>query len=265
VTVLDDGETEPDETLGLALANPSGAGLGTNASASLTIATADPLLRFSKAAASVTEATARAPVTVTRTPPTPQQVTVDYATMDGTAAAGSDYAAVSGTLTFPPGAVARSFYVPIVNDTDSEGGETVTLMLSNPSAAALLGTPSQAVLTITSNDAAGMVQFAVADSSVAETGPYAAIRVTRTGGQAGNASVDYAASDGTAAAYVNYLPASGTLVFGSGEMSKTILVTVLDDGVAGGSSRLSLALSNPQGGAALGARTTATLWIVETP
>jgi hypothetical protein len=46
-------------------------------------------------------------------------------------------------------------------------------------------------------------------------------------------------------------------------MSKTILVTVLDDGVVDGNKRLSLTLTNPQGGGVLGTLATTTLWIVE--
>jgi hypothetical protein len=171
--------------------------------------------------------------------------------------------ATAGTLTFPPGAVVKSFGVPILNDTDNEADESLVLTLSNPSGNALLGTPQQAQLRIAKNDAAGTLQFAAADGSVSEAGPYALVKVTRTGGTAGNVTVDYATADVTAQAYVDYVPATGTLVFGSGEMSKTILVTVLDDGVVDGNKQLRLTLSSPQGGGVLGSQDTSTLWIVE--
>ena len=54
-------------------------------------------------------------------------VTVDYATADGTATAGDDYTATSGTLTFAPGAVATTVPVPILDDLHDDGGETLTL------------------------------------------------------------------------------------------------------------------------------------------
>ena len=60
-------------------------------------------------------------------------VTVDYATTDGTAAAGSDYTGVSGTLTFAAGEVAKTVSVPVLDDAVDEGSETMTLTLSNPS------------------------------------------------------------------------------------------------------------------------------------
>ncbi len=68
-----------------------------------------------------------------------QQVTVDYATADGTATAGEDYTATSGTLTFQAGETTKTISVPITDDTDNEGDETFTVTLSN-AAGADLGT-----------------------------------------------------------------------------------------------------------------------------
>ena len=60
------------------------------------------------------------------------EVTVDYATADGTAAAGADYVATSGTLTFAPGETEKTAEVEVLSDEHDEGIETVWLMLSNP-------------------------------------------------------------------------------------------------------------------------------------
>ncbi len=59
-------------------------------------------------------------------------VQVDYATSDGTAHAGSDYRAASGTLTFRPGETAKTISVPVLQDSHNEGYESMTLTLSNP-------------------------------------------------------------------------------------------------------------------------------------
>ena len=59
-------------------------------------------------------------------------VQVDYATSDGTAHAGSDYRAASGTLTFRPGETAKTISVPVLEDSHHEGYESMTLTLSNP-------------------------------------------------------------------------------------------------------------------------------------
>ena len=62
-------------------------------------------------------------------------VQVDYATRDGTAQAGSDYTANSGTLNFAPGETAKTVSVAVLDDSHDEGSETLTLVLSNPSGA----------------------------------------------------------------------------------------------------------------------------------
>ena len=60
------------------------------------------------------------------------QITVDYATSDGTATKGEDYTARSGTLTFAPGDTEKTVAVPVLVDTVDDDGETVTLTLTNP-------------------------------------------------------------------------------------------------------------------------------------
>ena len=59
-------------------------------------------------------------------------VTVDYATSDGTAVAGSDYTAASGTLTFNAGDTSQTVQVTVLTDSEDESQETLTLTLSNP-------------------------------------------------------------------------------------------------------------------------------------
>ena len=60
-------------------------------------------------------------------------VTVDYATGDGEAKAGSDYVAASGTLTFAANARSKTVEVEVLDDDIDEGSETLTLTLTNPS------------------------------------------------------------------------------------------------------------------------------------
>ena len=64
-------------------------------------------------------------------------VTVDYATADGTASAGEDYTATSGTLTFAAGETAKTVAVPVLDDAKDEGEETFTLTVSSPSGAVI--------------------------------------------------------------------------------------------------------------------------------
>ena len=60
-------------------------------------------------------------------------VTVDYATSDGTATAGADYTSTSGTLTFAASETAKTVSVPVLDDATDEDDEAFTLTLTNAS------------------------------------------------------------------------------------------------------------------------------------
>ena len=261
VEILDDFDYEGNETVNLALSNPTGgATLGSQAAAVLTIEENDPTpptgsLQFSASSYTVNENDASVLITVTRVNGSFGTVSVDYAATDGTAVAGNDYTAVSGTLTFADGITTQSFSVPILDDGTYEGNETVNLALSNPGGGAGLGSPVSATLTITEDDAVpptGSLQFSAASYSVAENEGTAVITVNRVGGDFGAVTVQYASSDGTATAGSDYTVTSGTLTFADGISTQSFSVPILDDGTYEGNETVTLALSNPGGGAGLG-------------
>ena len=89
---------------------------------------------ISVADATVTEAAgAVLAFTVSLSRSSGSNVSVDYATSDGTATAGADYTATSGTLTISAGSTSASIDVPVLDDSHDDGGETLTLTLSNAS------------------------------------------------------------------------------------------------------------------------------------
>lgn len=160
VFLIDDPDEESNETVLFTLSNPTGgATLGSPSSAVLTITDDDGAepppsapaeLRFSLSAYQVAETAGTAVITVQRLGSTAADVSVRYATADGTARAGQDYTAASGTLTVPAGALSAIFRISLLGDSLAEGEETVNLTLSDPLGAVLVS-PSTAVLTI--NDA----------------------------------------------------------------------------------------------------------------
>ena len=77
-------------------------------------------------------------------------VTVDYATTDGSAHAGDDYTAASGTLTFQTGESSQTIEVAVRDDAHDEGEETLTLRLSNASGGRV--TDGEATGTIENHD-----------------------------------------------------------------------------------------------------------------
>jgi hypothetical protein len=88
------------------------------------------------------------------------------------------------------------------------------------------------------------------------------VAVSRTGGlDAGDISVDFSATDGTASSRTDFAAVFGTLRFASGETSKTFTVFVTDDVFVEGDETVSLKLADPTGGAALGTVAASTLII----
>lgn len=80
------------------------------------------------------------------------EVSVDYATADGSATAGADYTAAGGTLTWADGDTApKTVQVAITDDGDQEPAETFTFAISNPTGGAALG-DSGITVTIGDND-----------------------------------------------------------------------------------------------------------------
>ncbi|HXM33897.1 MAG TPA: Calx-beta domain-containing protein, partial [Pyrinomonadaceae bacterium] len=108
---------------------------------------------FSASSYSVNEGDRSAIITVTRSGDTSVASTVDYATSDGTAQQRTRYTTTSGSLSFAPGELSKSFNVLVTDNAYVDGAQTVTLTLSNPTGETL-GTPSQVELTITDNDTA---------------------------------------------------------------------------------------------------------------
>lgn len=116
------------------------------------------ILQFSQSSYSVTEAVYNsvsgavyggiATITVERTGGSDGEVSVRYSTSDGTAAAGQDYTAASGTVIFFDGQTSQGLDINILDDQETEGNETVNLALSNPTGGASLGSQMDAVLTI---------------------------------------------------------------------------------------------------------------------
>jgi hypothetical protein len=158
VAINNDGDDENNETVNLHLTDPEGgAVLGNPSNATLTItddddAAATGTVQFTSTAFDVLETSPQATVNVSRTGGATGAASVDYDTANGTATAGQDYTAVGGTLNWANGDAAdKSFQVPILDDVDNEGSESVAVSLSAASGAAM-GTPAAATITILDNE-----------------------------------------------------------------------------------------------------------------
>jgi len=86
-------------------------------------------------------------------------VSVTYATVNGSATAGSDYTSTTGTLTWQAGETGlKTFTVPVLTDSAAEGPETFTVNLSNPTGGVVIGSPGTVTVTIADDDTIVAVQ-----------------------------------------------------------------------------------------------------------
>ncbi|MFN9673709.1 MAG: Calx-beta domain-containing protein, partial [Microcystis sp.] len=115
----------------------------------------------------------------------------------------------------------------IVNDTQFEPNETVTLTLSNPTGGATLGTQTTAVLTIINDDLPqrGIINLNSINYTVNENGT-ANITLTRTNGSDGEVSVILTPSNGSAIAGDDYTNTPITVTFANGQTSKTVTIPI---------------------------------------
>ena len=130
-----DAIAEPSESFTVELSDPVGTTI-TDATGVGTIA-ADAMPGLSITDAAPVAEGGEATFTVSLSPASSKLVTVAYATRDGTAVAGSDYTAASGTLEFEPGVTSHTIRVAVLNDTTVEPTETFTVELSDPVRATL--------------------------------------------------------------------------------------------------------------------------------
>jgi subtilisin family serine protease/Ca2+-binding RTX toxin-like protein len=141
LNVIDDSLVEAAETAILTVTSGTGYTVGTAASATVNIADNDlPVIIDLSANQTVVEGITspqNVTYTVTLSGDSTETVTVQYATVNNTAIAGSDYTTTSGTLTFAPGVTSQDIIIPILNNSLNEAQETFNLTLSSPTNAQL--------------------------------------------------------------------------------------------------------------------------------
>jgi hypothetical protein len=202
--------------------------------------------------------------TVTKSGSTSVSCSVNYATANGTAIAGSDYTAKSGALTFTTAQTSQTVNVVTIDDATVESAETFSMSLSSPTNGAALGTPSTAAATINDNDSGGVcssVTFTIASNGAVTEGANSVFTVTKHGTATGSCGVNYATANGTAIAGSDYTAKSGALTFTTAQTSQTVNVVTIDDATVESAETFSMSLSSPTNGATLGTPSSATAQI----
>ena len=264
VPILGDTLDEPNETFTVTLANPTNATLAT-AQATGTIVDDDvaPTLSISPPVSPVTEGNSGptpATFTISLSAASTLPITVNFATANGTAIAGSDYQATSGTLPFAPGTTTQTLTVPILGDTLDEPNETFTVTLANPTNATLA--TAQATGTIVDDDVAPTLSISPPVSPVTEgnSGPTpATFTISLSAASTLPITVNFATANGTAIAGSDYQATSGTLPFAPGTTTQTLTVPILGDTLDEPNETFTVTLANPTNATLATAQATGTI------
>jgi hypothetical protein len=236
VTVGDfNGDGKSD--LAVANANSNNVSVLLNADPTATVTITDVPISLTINDVTLTEGnsgTTNAVFTVSLSSAASTVVSVDYATANGTATAGTDYTALpTTTLTFNPGETSKTITVAINGDNQVESDETFFVNLSNlqTNGSNVTLADNQGQGTITNDDSASI---AITDVTITEgnSGTTNAVFTVTLSNQVDTAvTVNYATADGTATTTDNdYIGIATTpLTFNPGETSKTITVVVNGD------------------------------------
>jgi hypothetical protein len=172
---------------------------------------------------------------------------VDFSTTDGSALAGSDFQAATGTVTFAPGETTQTLTVQVIGDTQQENDEYFYVNLTNATNASL-GTAYK-VGYILNDDTPPKIS--IGDASVVEgnsgtTLMTFAVSLSSISGQ--GVWVNYATANSTAKVSDNdYVATSGSIYFAPGETSKTITVSIRGDTKREKDERFYVKLSGAEG------------------
>jgi hypothetical protein len=219
-----------------------------------------PIVSVSVGDASSTEGNSPGSHTITipvvLTQPSSSTITIHYTTADGSAQAGADYVAQSGTLTFAPGVTQQDIVVAVNGDTVVEGDETFTVTLSNPSGSVSI-LDGSATATIVNDDVDATLSIAATSADHAEgqsgNAPFL-FTVTRTGDTSSAATAHWAVTGAAvnAADFADGVLPSGVVSFAAGETSKVIEIDVAGDSQVESDETFSVTLSQPGSGTVIG-------------
>ncbi|MEM9653319.1 MAG: Calx-beta domain-containing protein [Actinomycetota bacterium] len=264
VTLNVNGDTDPeaDETFALVASNSSTTAINFADNTGLITVFNDDLIDVSVGDATVAEGAATttvdATVTVSLSQPAIGTMTVDVASVDGSATvAGSDYVAVpTQTLVFSDGEQTQDVTVTVNGDDDFETDESFSLVVGTVTGD-LNVLDGAGEVTITNDDTfIGSLSVVVGGATVVEPDAgstvNAVVDVTLTEPATSAVSLDIVSSDGTATiADSDYVAVAETVNFAIGEQTKQVTVIVNGDDAAEFDETLTLVASNPSVGLAI--------------
>jgi Zn-dependent protease len=200
-------------------------------------------------------------LTVVRSGGANGSITVDYATIDGTAIAGMNYVSASGTLTFADGETSKIILINVLKGDETGRNLTFTIVLRNLTGGASLGKPDTLTTTISHGYINGVFNIGAVSYNVSSAEAILSVQVSRLEGSKGNVTVEYQTVDGSAMAGINYVPMNGVLAFTDGETSKYLNLTIINGNMTADTASFTIILKNATGGAYIGPISTAKIVI----
>jgi hypothetical protein len=185
--------------------------------------------------------TAVATFPVTMSQASADTVTVNYATLNGTASAGADYTAKTGVLTFAPTEVAKSIAITVNGDPTDEPSETFTVRLSSPVNASIADADGTG--SIVDDDPPPQIlggQAVVTEGTVNATVP-----ITLSAVSGFTVTASYATANGSAVAPADYTAKSGTVSIPPGSTGTSVSIAVRTDALDEPNEAFLVSLSSP--------------------
>ncbi len=192
---------------------------------------------------SVNEESTNATLILSLDSPSGSPVTLDFATVNGSATEADDYDAQTGSITFNIGETEKMINLIIKNDEIYEADDTFTLNLRKIQGATLFNPNVQVVIT----DDDDFPSLSIEDVSKDESDAIATVKVTLHKASIQTVQVGYTTANSSAIAESDYIAKSGTLSFTPGEISETINFTIKDDAIAENDEQFLINLSNATG------------------
>ncbi|WHH59674.1 Calx-beta domain-containing protein [Petroclostridium sp. X23] len=257
LTLQDDNQMDGYKTIILKIIKViGGASIGNTDRTVVTITDNEQgdVLSLEKDAYTVSESEGKIDVKVVRTfgGTNPPDASVDYRTNNGTAAAGTHYEEVSGTLTFTGNEREKTISIPIIDNASYDGDKDFTITLKNEVGGAALDKVS-ANIQITDDDAQPSIEFAFDSMEIGEDAQTVTLYVYRTGGLNTVAGIfaEWNSVLSTAETGSDLDKFSGTyLQFEQGESQKSFTLNIIDDSEEEWGEYIVLDLMNPQNASA---------------
>jgi hypothetical protein len=253
VSVIGDTSQEPTETLGVQLSSPLNLVILDGSATGSILDTDRPSLSVSNA--SVTEG-GTATFTVSLSKASTTAVQFNYATIDGTALAASDYTSTSNSRTIPAGSTSTTIQVKTTEDTLDEADETYSLLLSSVTNATV--TDGEGTGTIVDDDPTPTLS--INNPAAVAEGSNVVFTVTLSAASGRTVTVNWATSNGDgvngtddAVAPGDYAAASATLTIPAGSTTGQITVGTVNDGTKENAEAFTVTLSSPVNAAITGA------------